>query len=137
MRRFQVIGNLTKDAEVKEVKNRKAINFGIAYNEVFKDTTGEKIEKTTFYNCIIWRDENVKVAQYLTKGTKVLIEGVPEPEMYHDKNNEIQLSIKILVTNLELIGGGSGRKENNDNSGNSGAGNNTSSNSKNDSDLPF
>ena len=45
MRRFQVTGNLTKDAEVKEVKNRKAINFGIAHNEVFKDTTGERLKK--------------------------------------------------------------------------------------------
>jgi single-strand DNA-binding protein len=144
MRRFTVIGNLTKDAEVKDVKNRKAINFNIAHNETFKDNTGEKIEKTTYYSATIWRDSNVNVSNYLTKGTKVLIEGVPEPEMYRDKSGNMQCSIKILVSNLELIGGGSGNKLNNatDNSvaeSNQGAKSGKTTNRNGDviDDLPF
>lgn len=114
MRRFQVIGNLTKDAEVKTVNTRKVINFSIAYNEVYRDANGEKFEKTTFYNCSIWRDENVKIADYLTKGTKVLVEGFPEPESWTDKNGNLQLGLRITVNNIEILGGGV-KKANNDN----------------------
>jgi len=128
MRRITVIGNLTQDAEVKNVSNRHAINFAVAVNEKFS-SNGEKQEKTTYYNCVIWRESNVNVAKFLTKGTKVFIEGTPEVEIYKDKQGEVKGSIKIIVGNLELIGGGSG-KTNDTTSGN----NNT--NTKED-DLPF
>ncbi len=106
MRKFFISGNLTKDAEVKEAAGRKAINFSIAYNEYFKDKNGEKLEKTTFYNAVIWRDENVNIAKFLTKGTKVIIEAVPEAEMYKNKDGETVCAIKLIVHDIELIGGG-------------------------------
>lgn len=106
MNRHEVIGNLTKDAEVKSVNSKKVINFSIAYNQVYKDSNGERLEKTTFYNCSIWRDENVKIADYLTKGTKVYVSGLPEPESWYDKNNNLQLGLKITVNNIEILGGG-------------------------------
>ncbi len=97
LRRITVIGNLTKDAEVKDVQNRKAINFTVAVNEYFKDDKGEKLEKSTFYNCVIWRESNVNVANFLTKGTKVFIEGTPEPELFKTKDGEWKASIKKIV----------------------------------------
>jgi len=112
MRRITAIGNITANAEVKEVGSRKAINFSVAINEHFvKD--GNKTEKTTFYNCTIWREENVKIAQYLTKGTKVFIEGTPEVEVYQDKQGNTKGAIKIIVSNIELIGSGSGKPDSN------------------------
>lgn len=127
MRRITVIGNLTADAEVKNVGNRFAINYSIAQNERYKDKDGNKSEKTTYFNCVIWRESNVEVSKYLTKGTKVFIEGTPEVEIYKDKQGEIKGSIKIIVGNLELIGGGSGKPNESASGGNS---------SKED-DLPF
>lgn len=106
MRRMTVIGNLTQDAEVKEVKGKKAINFSVATNEKFKDASGNQVEKAFYYNCTIWRDSNIKISEYLTKGTKVYIEGTPDVDAYTDKQGEVKYSIKITVGNLELIGGG-------------------------------
>ena len=106
MRRIMVTGNLTADAEVKPVGGRFAINFACAVNEKHKAENGEKIEKTTFFNCVIWRESNVNVAEYLTKGTKVLLEGTPEPELFKNKDGEHKVAIKIIVTNLEIQGGG-------------------------------
>ena len=45
MRRIQVIGNLTANAEVREVSNKKAINFSLATNEKYKDSNGLLVEK--------------------------------------------------------------------------------------------
>lgn len=131
MRKFFISGNLTKDAEVKEAAGRKAINFSIAYNEYFKDKNGDKLEKTTFYNAVIWRDENVNIAKFLTKGTKVIIEAVPEPEMYKNKDGEVVCAIKLIVHDIELIGGGTKASDGNDS-----ASNNSANKGKGD-DLPF
>jgi single-strand DNA-binding protein len=105
MKRLSVIGNITQDAEVKDAGARKAINFSIAHNEKYKNQQGEKAEKTTYFTCVIWRESNVEVAKYLTKGTKVLVEGNPEPEGYKDKNGEYKTSIKIIVSDVELLSG--------------------------------
>ena len=120
MNRMQVIGNLTADAKVKDVSNKKVINFSIGVNEKFKDQQGNVTEKSYYYNCSIWRDSNVNVAKYLTKGTKVLIEGSPDTDLYQDKEGKWKAAIKISVSNLELIGGGKDANNNsNNNSGNS------------------
>jgi single-strand DNA-binding protein len=106
MRRITVVGNLTADAEVKDVSNKKVINFSIGMSEKFKDQQGNVTEKPYYYNCSIWRDSNVKIADYLKKGTKVLIEGSPDTDLYQDKEGKWKAAIKISVSNLELMGGG-------------------------------
>lgn len=129
MRKFFISGNLTKDAEVKDAAGRKAINFSIAYNEYYKDKNGDKLEKTTFYNAVIWRDENINIAKFLTKGTKVIIEAVPEPEMYKNKDGETVCAIKLIVHDIELIGGGTRPSDSTNN--------NPTGKSNNGDDLPF
>lgn len=130
MRRITVIGNLTQDAEVKQVGQKKVINFSVATNEKYKDSSGNMVDKSYYYACAIWRDSNVKIAEYLTRGTKVFIEGTPDVEIYKDKNGEYKSSIKILVGNVELIGGG--RKESQ-----TSIEDKTKSNKNDDDDLPF
>jgi single-strand DNA-binding protein len=126
MNKYLISGNLTKDAEVKDVVGRKAINFSIAHNKFYKDKNGDKLEKTTFFNAVIWRDENVNIAKFLTKGTKVIIEAEPEPEMYKNKDGETVCAIKLIVHDIELIGGGT-RPSDSTNNNSTG----------NDKDLPF
>jgi len=131
MRRIQVIGNLTADAEVKETINglKKAINFSLATNEKYKDANGNPIEKTYYYGCTVWRESNTKVSEYLTKGTKLFVEGTPEVEIYKDRSGETKSAIKITVQNFEILGGGSRKEEST-----SSASNNSK---KDDDDLPF
>lgn len=113
MRRITLIGNLTADAEVKDVGSKKVINFAIGTSEKFKDQQGVVVEKSYYYNCSIWRDSNVNVAKYLTKGTKVFIEGTPDIEVYKDKEGNYKGAIKVSVSNLELIGAGNRENQNN------------------------
>jgi len=100
-----VIGNLGKDAIVREVNGRKAINFSIAENQKFKDDNGNPVEKTTWVNCTMWRDANsgTGIMPYLTKGTKVYLEGVPEVKTFKDKNNIVQAELRLNVRSIELL----------------------------------
>ena len=103
MKNITLIGNITRDAEIRDFSNRKAINFTIAVNESYKDSSGTKVEKSSFFNCTLWR-ENTTIATYLKKGVKVYIEGDNfDSEYYQNKEGEIKSSIKITVNRLELL----------------------------------
>ena len=117
MRRLSIIGNLTHDATIKEVNNNRAINFSVAVNEKFRNKDGQDVEKTYYYNCTIWRskESSIAVANFLTKGTKVLVEGLPEARNY-TKDGAVVSYIDINVKELEFLGGGN-KDNGNTNSG--------------------
>ncbi len=95
-------GVLGNDAEVKEVGNSKVINFNVAVSMDYKDKEGNKVEKTEWVRANMWR-ENAKVAEYLKKGKRVLIEGIPEAEGYKSKDGEIRSSLSVKVKELEFV----------------------------------
>jgi single-strand DNA-binding protein len=98
-------GALGSDATVKDVGSKKAINFNVAVSMDYKDHDGNKVEKTEWVKAVIWKnkDRSTKIAEYLKKGRKVLIEGVPGSEAYRTKNDEIRSSLHVLVKEIEFI----------------------------------
>jgi single-strand DNA-binding protein len=98
-------GALGNDAVVKEVGNRKAINFDVAVSMDYKDHDGKKIEKTEWVRAVIWKGEgrSTKIADYLKKGQKVLIEGIPSSEAYKSKDEKIRSVLHVNVKELELL----------------------------------
>lgn len=104
MKKISIIGNVTRDAVVRDAGNRKAIGFGVAVNERFKDRNNVQQERTTFFNCTIWRNDNTAIAQYITKGKKVFVEGIPDIDTY-EREGKTVASIKINVRDIELLGG--------------------------------
>lgn len=105
MNKIMVIGNITKDAVIRENNGRKAINFAVAVNENYKNKDGQKVEKATFYSCTRWVEAmgSVEISKYLLKGKKVLVEGAPSAEMYKNKDNETAVDFRINVKYVELL----------------------------------
>ncbi|WP_291857952.1 single-stranded DNA-binding protein [Marinilabilia sp.] len=98
-------GALGQDAEIKEVGTKKAINFNVAVSMDYKDQQGNKVERTEWVKAVLWKydGQSTKVAEFLTKGKKVLIEGVPSSEGYKAKDGDIKSSLSINVKELELV----------------------------------
>lgn len=71
-----IIGNLTRDPELKALPSgSKVCSFGMANTRVFKDRDGKKTEAPEFYNIVIFGRMAETCAQYLKKGSQVLVEG--------------------------------------------------------------
>jgi single-strand DNA-binding protein len=104
MRKISIIGNVTKDAEVRNFENsRSAVNFDVAVNERYKDKQGQKVENTHFIRCVMWRD-NTEIAKYILKGTKIYVEGKPEAEAYVNREGKAVAVQKIRVDEVEFLG---------------------------------
>lgn len=71
-----IIGNLTRDPELKSLPSGTQVTtFGVATNRVWKDKDGQKQEDTEFHNIVVFGRQAETTAQYLRKGSSVLVEG--------------------------------------------------------------
>ena len=105
MLKIILTGALGGDATVKDVGSKKAINFNVAVSMDYKDHEGKKVEKTEWVKAVIWKYEgrSVKIADYLKKGRRVLIEGIPESEAYMTKGDEVRSSLHVIVKEIEFL----------------------------------
>ena len=106
LNRVHLIGNLGKDAEVRYTAGGAAIaNFSLATTETWKDKSGEKQERTDWHRCQLWGKSAESLAEYLTKGKQVAIEGKIHYSQY-EKDGVKMYSTEIRVDNVVLLGGG-------------------------------
>lgn len=99
---MQIIGRLGKNAEVKQVSGRQVINFSVAHS--FKKTDGTDV--TVWVDAAYWRDasQSVTIAQYLTKGTQVYLQGEPTARAYVSNTGDAAAVLGINVQRIELLG---------------------------------
>ena len=104
MIKMQIIGNLGKDCMVNTVNGKNVINFTVAHTEKYKDSQGNQQEKTTWVDCAYWTDRTA-VAQYLTKGKQVYVEGQPEARSFQRNDGTPGASLSLRVREVQLLGG--------------------------------
>ncbi len=81
-----IIGNLTRDPETRALPSGASVtSFSVATNRVWKDKTGAKQEDTQYHNVVVFGRQAEIVAQYLRKGSSVLVEGRMQTRSWDDK----------------------------------------------------
>lgn len=103
----RLIGNIGKDAIVKNMdKGVIAVNFPVAHNKNWRDKrTGEQRTKTTWVNCTIWKREgaNMRILDFLKKGTLVEIVGTPFAKGYLQDDNSVKTEIRLNVSKTNIL----------------------------------
>lgn len=101
---MNIIGRLTKDAEVRTLSNEKqVVNFSVATNDSYKNKQGERIEQTTYFDCAYWLTANV--ARLLTKGTLVELTGRVSTRAWTGKDGQPRAGLNFHTSNIKLHGG--------------------------------
>ena len=103
-----LIGHLGRDAETKFTPSNVAVTkFSVATNRRWKDQqSGEWKEETDWANVVLWRQENL--ANYLTKGKQVYVEGRLQTRSWDDKDGKKQYSTEVVAEDVILLGGRDG-----------------------------
>lgn len=107
LNKVMLIGNLGKDAETRHTQSGTAVtNFSLATARSVKNgQTGEWRDETDWHDVVLWRGENV--AQYLTKGTQVFIEGRLQTRSW-EKDGKTHYRTEVVcdgASGLTLLGG--------------------------------
>ena len=100
-----LIGHLGRDAETKFTPGGAAVTrFSIATNRRWKDQqSGEWKEETDWVNVVLWRNESL--ANYLTKGKQIYVEGRIQTRSYDDKDGKKVYSTEVVADDVILLGG--------------------------------
>lgn len=100
-----VSGNLTRDAELRTSASGNTVcSFGVAVNERRRTQNGEWEEYANFVEMSIFGRRAEAIAQYLTKGTKVAVEGKLHYSSWEDRNGGGRRSkLEVYVDELEFM----------------------------------
>ena len=83
-----VIGNLTRDPELRSLPSGvKVCSFSLATNRVWKDKNGVKQESADYHNVVVFGRQAETVAQYMKKGSSMLVEGRMQTRSWDDKTS--------------------------------------------------
>ena len=83
-----LIGNLTRDPELRSLPSGvKVCSFSIATNRVWKDKNGARQESADYHNVVVFGRQAETVAQYMKKGSSILVEGRMQTRSWEDKNS--------------------------------------------------
>lgn len=76
-----IVGNLGRDPEMRYLPDGTAVtNLNVASSRRYNNRDGQPVEETTWVKVTVWNKQAETVNQYLTKGSKVLVEGTLTPD---------------------------------------------------------
>ena len=108
-----LIGRLTRDAELKYIPNGTAVcKFSIAVNRHRKN--GDQWEdEANFFEIVLWGRQAESLEQYLVKGKQVGISGELRQERWQ-QDGQNRSKIEVVAKSVQLLGGGNNTGERGD-----------------------
>lgn len=100
-----LIGHLGRDAETRVTPSGVACTrFSVATTRSWKDQHNDEWkEETNWTNVTAWRKENL--ANYLTKGKQVHVEGRLQSRSYNDQEGRKVYVTEVIAEDVILLGG--------------------------------
>ena len=102
--RVCISGNLTRDPELRSTAGGTSVmGFGVAVNERRKNAqTGEWEDYPNFVDCTLFGKRAEALEQYLSKGTKVAVEGRLRYSSW-EKDGQRRSKLGVIVDEMELM----------------------------------
>lgn len=104
--RVLISGNLTRDPELRSTASGTSVlSFGVAVNDRRRNaSTGEWEDYANFVDCTMFGARAEGLSRYLSKGTKVAIEGKLRWSQWESKDGSGKRSkLEVIVDELEFM----------------------------------
>ena len=116
--RVILVGNLTRDVELRYIPSGTAVtDISLAVNDRVK-RNDEWIDEATFVDVTLWGRTAEIAAEYLSKGSPVLIEGRLKQDRWEQEGQK-RSKLKVVGEKLQMLssrgsggGGGGGNRPN-------------------------
>ena len=99
--RIHIMGNLTRDVELRDAGGTPLASFSIAVNKKYKDK-----ETVSFIDCKAWGKTGELIAQYFTKGKAIHVSGEIEQENWETKDGTKRSKLVANVREFDFLPGG-------------------------------
>ena len=99
LNKVQLIGNLTRDPELRYTPSGTAVcTFGLATNRQWTTESGEKKEDVEFHRLVAWNKLAELCSQFLTKGRKIYVEGRLSTRNWTGQDGTQRTTTEIIVS---------------------------------------
>lgn len=104
LNRVQLIGNLTRDPELRYTPSGTAVcSFGLATNRSWTTDTGEKHEESEFHKIVSWNKLAELCSQFLVKGRKVYVEGRLSTKNWTTQDGQQRSTTEVVIDDMILL----------------------------------
>ena len=105
--RVVLMGRLTRDPQARQLASGITVaDLSLAISEVYKKKDGESAEKTCFVDIVAWGRQAETCAQYLKKGSPVLVEGRLQFDRWESPEGQKRSKHKIKADRVQFLNGG-------------------------------
>lgn len=105
--RIQLLGNLTRDPELKYTPAGTAVcTFGLATNRSWTTADGQTKEETQYHRIVAWQKLAELCGKLLNKGKKVYVEGRITYREYTDKTGAQRQITEIVLDDFIVFSDG-------------------------------
>lgn len=109
-----LMGNLTRDPELRQTPSGQNVcSFSLALNRSYKDQAGEWQEATDYVDVVAWGPLGERVAQYLHKGSRTLVQGRLQSRSWEQEGQK-RTKVEVLASDVTFL---DGRSEGNEEGG--------------------
>ena len=108
-----LMGNLTRDPELRQTPNGQSVcSFSLALNRAYQDKSGQWQEATDYIDVVAWGPLAERVAQYLNKGRRALVQGRLQSRSW-EQDGQKRSKVEVLANDVTFVdsrgeGGNSG-----------------------------
>ena len=100
--KFFLVGNLTKDPELKETGTGITVcTFSIAVNRNFKTKEGK--QDVDYFNIVTWRKQAENAGKYLSKGSSVAVIGAIQNRCYEASDGTKRYITEIIADDVQYL----------------------------------
>jgi len=104
LNKVMIIGNLTRDPEVKTTPSGQNVaSFSVATNRVWTNAQGQKQEAVEYHNVVAWGKLAEICGQYLNKGRKVYVEGRLQTRDWEGQDGVKRYKTEIVAENMIML----------------------------------
>lgn len=108
----QLIGNLTRDPELRYTPNGSAVcTIGLATNRSWTsgDGGGQRQEETTYHRIVVWGKLAEICGQMLKKGSKAYVQGRLQNRKWTTKEGQERETVEIVADQVIILSPSAGR----------------------------
>lgn len=99
-----LVGRLGADPEVRYTQDGTMVtNFRLATNEVGKDRSGERTQRTEWHRIVTFGKLAEICGSYLSKGSLAYIEGRLQTRTWDDKDGNKRSTTEIVAQNMQIL----------------------------------
>ena len=100
-----IMGNLTRDPELGQTPSgQSVVSFSLALNRSYKDQSGEWQEATDYIDVVAWGPLAERVAQYMTKGRRALVQGRLQSRSWEQEGQK-RTKVEVLANDVTFLDG--------------------------------